>query len=79
MDLLKEITKENNDKVIDEKVERSFSYRRAEVVKHCSAVQNFMERWPALFCEPQIKEEFTTIHPEPTFLIKLDFYTPKLQ
>ncbi|XP_028434333.1 uncharacterized protein LOC114555819 [Perca flavescens] len=79
--LLMEIKKKNNEKIIREKMERFFPYRRLEVVKHCPAVQNFMERWPALFCESQIKEEFrriTTILLEQTFLSKLDFYTPKL-
>ncbi|KAJ4937553.1 hypothetical protein JOQ06_002188 [Pogonophryne albipinna] len=82
IDLLNEIKKKNNDKIIGEKMERSFSYRRLEVVQHCPAVHDFMERWPAMFSELQIKEEFrriTTIHLERTFLTKLDFYTPKLQ
>ncbi|CAL8267384.1 unnamed protein product [Boreogadus saida] len=40
-----------------------------------------MERWPALFYESQVKEEFkriTTINLDRTFLTKMDFYTPKL-
>ncbi|KAJ4924080.1 hypothetical protein JOQ06_000321 [Pogonophryne albipinna] len=79
IDLLNEIKKKNNDKIIGEKIERSFSYRRLEVVQHCPAVHDFMERWPAMFSELQIKEEFrriTTIHLERTFLTKLAF-TPQ--
>lgn len=52
MDLLKEIKKKNNEKITDEK--KSVSYRRLKVVKHYPAVQDFMERWPALFCEAQV-------------------------
>ncbi|XP_028281977.1 uncharacterized protein LOC114448919 isoform X2 [Parambassis ranga] len=80
-DLLKEATKKNNDGVIADKMERSFSYRRLEVVKQCPAVKAFMERWPSLFSETQIKAEFrriTAVHLERTFLSQLDFYTPKL-
>lgn len=54
LDLLREIKKKNNEKIIDEKMEKSFSYRRMEVVKQCPAVQDLMERWPALFCETQV-------------------------
>lgn len=52
--LLKELTKKNNEKIISEKIEKSFLYQRLEVVKHCPAVQDLMERWLALFLEPQI-------------------------
>ncbi|KAI4807937.1 hypothetical protein KUCAC02_027709, partial [Chaenocephalus aceratus] len=54
IDLLNEIKKKNNDKIIGEKMERSFSYRRLEVVQHCPAVHDFMERWPAMFSELQL-------------------------
>ncbi|XP_075884635.1 uncharacterized protein LOC142889826 isoform X1 [Nelusetta ayraudi] len=60
---------------------KTFSIRRLEVVRGSPAVAEFKERWPALFCEAEIKEEFrriTTIPLEHRFLSKLDFYTPKL-
>ncbi|CAL8263520.1 unnamed protein product [Merluccius merluccius] len=82
VDMLQEIKKKNNKRVISEKMERSFSFRRQEVVKQCPAIQDFREKWPALFSEVQIKEEFktiTTVPLERTFLTKLDFYTPKMQ
>ncbi|GAA6084490.1 uncharacterized protein LOC103908645 isoform X1 [Tachysurus ichikawai] len=44
-------------------------------------LDDFKERWLALFCESEIKNEFrriTTVPLEPTFLQKLDLYTPKL-
>ncbi|RXN21972.1 sterile alpha motif domain-containing 3-like protein [Labeo rohita] len=62
-------------------MEKSFAMRRTEVVKDCPAIQDLLERWPSLFCENQIKEQFkriTTIHLERTFLSRLDGYTTKL-
>lgn len=49
VDLLKEIQKKNNKKVIGEKMEKTFSYQRLEIINHCPAVKDFKERWPALF------------------------------
>ncbi|XP_019205875.1 uncharacterized protein LOC102075923 [Oreochromis niloticus] len=80
LDLLKEM-KKNNERAINEKMEKSFAMRRKEVVKDCPAIQDLLARWPSLFCENQIKEEFkriTTIHLERTFLSRLDGYTTKL-
>uniref|UniRef100_A0A8C1TUN1 Uncharacterized protein n=1 Tax=Cyprinus carpio TaxID=7962 RepID=A0A8C1TUN1_CYPCA len=54
VDLLKEIQKKNNKKVIGEIMEKTFSYRRLEIINHCPAVKDFMERWPALFCESEV-------------------------
>ncbi|KAK0148644.1 hypothetical protein N1851_011039 [Merluccius polli] len=80
-ELLNEVKKKNNNKVIQEKMSKTFSKRRLEVVSGTPAAEDFRERWPALFCEDGIKEEFrriTTIALEQTFLNKLDAYTPKL-
>ncbi|MEQ2297917.1 hypothetical protein AMECASPLE_039640, partial [Ameca splendens] len=60
---------------------KTFCCRRLEVVSDSPAAADFQERWPALFCEAEIKEEFrriTTISLEQTFMYKLDHYTPKL-
>ncbi|XP_034052381.1 uncharacterized protein LOC117532895 [Gymnodraco acuticeps] len=81
VELLTEVKKKNNEKIVAEKMDKTFSYRRLQVVEDCPAVQDFIESWPALFSEHQIKEEFrriTTLHLKGTFLTKLDFYTPKL-
>ncbi|KAK7887252.1 hypothetical protein WMY93_026873 [Mugilogobius chulae] len=62
-------------------MQMTFPIRRKEVVRECPSVKHFKARWPALFSETQIKQEFrriTTIDLEQTFLKKLDFYTPKL-
>ncbi|XP_057716525.1 uncharacterized protein LOC130931626 [Corythoichthys intestinalis] len=60
---------------------KTFSSRRLEVVTLSPSVNVFKERWPALFSEAQIKEEFrriTTVSLEETFMMKLDQYTPGL-
>lgn len=62
LDLLQEVKKKNNEKIIGEKMEKSFSYRRMEVVEQCPAVQDVMERWPAMFSETQV-------NPVPVFLM----------
>ncbi|XP_034545634.1 uncharacterized protein LOC117817198 [Notolabrus celidotus] len=80
-ELLKEVKKTNNAKVIREKMAKAFSYRRHEVVVQSPTAGDFKERWPALFCEAEIKEEFrriTTVSLEQSFMHKLDHYTPKL-
>lgn len=55
VDMLREVKKENNERIISKKMERSFSIRRQEVVKQCPAIQDFRERWPALFSEAQVR------------------------
>ncbi|CAL8242066.1 unnamed protein product [Merluccius merluccius] len=80
-ELLNEVKKKDNAKLIKEKMANTFSYRRLEVVSDSPAAADFKERWPALFCEAEIKEEFgriTTIPLEQTFMHKLDEYTPKV-
>lgn len=53
LDQLKEM-KKNNERAINEKMEKSFAMRRTEVVKDCPAIQDLLERWPSLFCENQV-------------------------
>uniref|UniRef100_A0A8C1ABN1 Uncharacterized protein n=1 Tax=Cyprinus carpio carpio TaxID=630221 RepID=A0A8C1ABN1_CYPCA len=81
LELIFEITKKNNAKIIADKMNKTFSSRRVEVVSLSPSVGVFKERWPALFTEAQIKEEFrriTTVSLEETFTRKLDEYTPGL-
>lgn len=54
--LLNEVKKKNNTKVIEEKMMKTFSYRRFEVVSGSPAAEDFKERWPALFCESEVCE-----------------------
>lgn len=52
--MLKEVKKKSTEKVIGEKMEKSFAIQRIEVVEQCPAVKDFMERWTALFSETQV-------------------------
>lgn len=47
--LLTDVKKKNNELVIKEKMERTFSYRREEVVNDRPMIAEFLKRWPALF------------------------------
>lgn len=55
-ELLKEIKKNNNTKVIGERMAKTLSYRRLEVVSGSPAAADFRDRWPALFCEAEVSE-----------------------
>ncbi|KAJ8394329.1 hypothetical protein AAFF_G00047360 [Aldrovandia affinis] len=60
---------------------KTFSIRRQEVVNQAPPVNDFQDRWPALFDAAQINEEFrriTTVNLETTFMAKLDQYTLKI-
>ncbi|KAL2093349.1 hypothetical protein ACEWY4_010661 [Coilia grayii] len=81
LDLLYEVKKKHNERIIAAKMDKTFAVRRLEVVHDGPSVQDFMARWPALFQEDQVKKEFrriTAIPLESTFLDKLDSYTPQL-
>ncbi|KAG5270242.1 hypothetical protein AALO_G00190400 [Alosa alosa] len=72
-ELLNEVKKSNNTKVIQEKMAKTFSIRWLEIVRESPAADDFRERWPALFCEDGIKEEFrriTTMSLEQSFITK---------
>lgn len=53
-ELLNDIKKKDNTKVIQEKMAKTFSCRRQEVVSDSPAAADFRERWPALFCEAEV-------------------------
>ncbi|KAK0138175.1 hypothetical protein N1851_025511 [Merluccius polli] len=81
VELLTEMMKRDNGNVVAQKMAKTFSLRREEIVKEVPAISDCMKRWPALFTEAQINEEFkriTTVSLESTFLAKLDQCTPKL-
>ncbi|XP_066509897.1 uncharacterized protein si:ch211-166e11.5 [Hoplias malabaricus] len=81
LELLGDIKKKINLHIISEKMARTFSIRRQEVVILAPPVASFKERWPALFDAVQICDEFkriTTISLESAFMAKLDHYTPKV-
>ncbi|XP_057690566.1 uncharacterized protein LOC130914969 isoform X2 [Corythoichthys intestinalis] len=81
LELLNEVKKKNNAKIITYKMRKTFSSRRLEVVTLRPSVNVIKERWPALFSEAQIKKEFrriTTVSLEDKFMKNLDQYTPGL-
>ncbi|CAI5673606.1 unnamed protein product [Oreochromis niloticus] len=63
------------------KMEKTFSYRRHEVVRDAPMVETFMARWPALFDFHEINAEFkriATIPPQTKFLAQLDLHLGNL-
>ena len=44
--LLKEVKKRNNDQTIGEKMDRTFVYRRQEVVDKQPGADEYLQRWP---------------------------------
>lgn len=55
LELLDEVKKKNNAKTISDKMNKTFSSRRVEVVTLSPSVSVFKERWPALFSEAQVR------------------------
>lgn len=53
-ELLLEVKKKNNDQVIKEKMAKTFSYRRLEVISCSPAAEAFRERWPGLFSVSEV-------------------------
>ncbi|XP_055003873.1 uncharacterized protein LOC129407275 isoform X2 [Boleophthalmus pectinirostris] len=79
--LLSEIQKRNNDELIKTKMEKTFPYRRQEIVQDMPFIADFKSRWPALFSHREINAEFRRITTMPLtsrFMSQLDLYTPKL-
>lgn len=52
--LLTEVTKRDNEAVIKTKMEKTFSYRRQEVVDQRPRIEEFKNRWPALFEQSEV-------------------------
>ncbi|XP_078025314.1 uncharacterized protein LOC117251126 [Epinephelus lanceolatus] len=79
--LLSEVRKRNNRAVIKNKMDKTFSLRRQEIVAKESGVEEVKERWPALFTVDEINAEFmriTTVPLQPRFLASLDKHHSKL-
>ncbi|KAI4896279.1 hypothetical protein NFI96_025685, partial [Prochilodus magdalenae] len=73
--------KRNNQQLIQSKMERTFAYRRQEVIEDMRFIAEFKNRWPALFTSRQVNAEFTRITTVPllsTFMSKLDHYSSQL-
>ncbi|XP_067331111.1 uncharacterized protein [Channa argus] len=78
--LLNEVKKQNNRMVIKEKMAKTFSFRRQEIVEKEMGVEELKERWPALFGVDEINAEFlriTTVPLQARFLASLDKHHSK--
>ncbi|XP_043987061.1 uncharacterized protein LOC122839512 [Gambusia affinis] len=81
IELLTAIKRRNNDRVIAEKMARTFAYRRQEVVNEEPGIEDFKDRWPALFQQKEINAEFQRLMAlslEQTFLAQLDRHSSQL-
>lgn len=54
VDLLHEVTKRDNCQVVTEKIAKTFSLRRQEIIYEAPAIRDLMEHWPALFGATQV-------------------------
>ena len=54
--LLSELKKRDNEVVIKVKIEKTFSYRRLEIVEQRPMIEDFKNRWPALFQESEVSQ-----------------------
>uniref|UniRef100_UPI0037E6FF11 uncharacterized protein n=1 Tax=Semicossyphus pulcher TaxID=241346 RepID=UPI0037E6FF11 len=62
-------------------MEKTFSLRRLEIVEQRPMIGDFKDRWPALFQESGVNEEFMRITTKPLqakFLAQLDHFSEKL-
>lgn len=48
-ELITEFKKKNNEKVVNDKMYKTFALRRHEVINQCPSVRAMKDRWPALF------------------------------
>ncbi|XP_066510848.1 uncharacterized protein [Hoplias malabaricus] len=81
LELLKDVRQRNSTAVVREKMSKTFSYRRREVVQESPVVGDFKMKWPALFQIDEIGAEFqriTTVPLETTFMAQLDSLVPQL-
>lgn len=67
VNLLYEVTKRDNYHMVSQKMVKTFSFRRQEIIYEAPAVSNIMQRWPASFDAAQVKKKkknvtFTSTH-----------------
>ncbi|XP_060759753.1 uncharacterized protein LOC132870183 [Neoarius graeffei] len=78
--LLLEVQKKNQQQV-KIKMEKTFAYRRQEIVQDMPFITELKRRWPALFSESEVNAEFTritTVPLLPKFMSQLDGYSDRL-
>nr|XP_046262986.1 uncharacterized protein LOC124068633 [Scatophagus argus] len=79
--LLLDVGKRNNREAVKLKMEKTFAYRRHEIVRDAPMVEDFRLRWPALFEVSEINAEFkriTTVPLQSKFLSQLDLHSDNL-
>ncbi|XP_029138218.2 uncharacterized protein [Labrus bergylta] len=79
--LLSEVMKRDNNKIIKEKMAKTFAHRRNEIINCSPCIEDIKARWPALFEPSHLQDEFlkiTMVSLESQFMFKLDEYTPRL-
>jgi len=75
--LLTEVKKRNNEAVLKEKMQRTFSYRRQEVVQDAPVISDLLNRWPALFTVSEVSTGIDVLHAVQMFLLVFLFYSVK--
>uniref|UniRef100_A0A3P9JS78 Uncharacterized protein n=1 Tax=Oryzias latipes TaxID=8090 RepID=A0A3P9JS78_ORYLA len=81
IELLSDVKKRNNTDTIKDKMNKTFSLRRQEVIYDAPMISELQERWPALFDPAEINPEFkriTTMPLQSRFLSQLDFLSESL-
>ncbi|KAL3997111.1 hypothetical protein ACER0C_009767 [Sarotherodon galilaeus] len=81
VELLSDVKKANNREVVRMKMEKTFAYRRHEVVCDTPIISDFQARWSALFEVSEINAEFKPITTMPLqfrFLSQIDVLSDKL-
>ncbi|CAI5681570.1 unnamed protein product [Oreochromis niloticus] len=81
VELLSDVKKANNREVVRMKMEKTFAYRRHEVVCDTPIISDFQARWSALFEVSEINAEFkpiTTMPLQSRFLSQIDVLSDKL-
>lgn len=81
MELLSDVKKRNNREIVRRKMEKTFAYRRHEVVRDTPMILDFQARWPALFDASEINAEFkriTTMPLQSKFLSQSDAHSERL-
>uniref|UniRef100_A0A3P9K7E0 Uncharacterized protein n=1 Tax=Oryzias latipes TaxID=8090 RepID=A0A3P9K7E0_ORYLA len=81
IELLSDVKKHNNRDTIKDKMNKTFSLRRQEVIYDALMISELQERWPALFDPAEINTEFkriTTMPLQSRFLSQLNFLSESL-
>ncbi|KAJ4921463.1 hypothetical protein JOQ06_022357 [Pogonophryne albipinna] len=64
--LLSEVMKRDNNKLIKDKMAKTFSHRRNKIINQSPSIEDIKARWPALFEASHIQDEFQRITMAPS-------------